>query len=100
MIIRKVYEVRSTKQLLVSVPKGANIKDGDYVEIKKIRENGDLPEAQSPTINKGKQNMIESYNATNKTKEIIEKRNNEILFLWLWILIMIIAIILYFIKFN
>ena len=53
MIIRKVYEVRSTKQLLVSVPKGANIRDGDYVEIKKIRENGDLPQVQSPSNDNG-----------------------------------------------
>jgi len=36
-IIRKVWEHKATKQLLITIPKKSNIKKGDYVEVKKVK---------------------------------------------------------------
>ena len=36
-IIMKVWKNRFNKQKLVTIPKDCNIKEGDYVEIKKIK---------------------------------------------------------------
>lgn len=36
-IIRKVWKNKGTSQLLITIPKDSNIKEGDYVEIKKIK---------------------------------------------------------------
>ncbi len=35
-IIRKVWKNKGTKQLLITMPKDSHLKEGDYVEIKKI----------------------------------------------------------------
>ena len=36
-IIRKVWKNKATKQLLITIPLDCNIKDGDYVEVKKVK---------------------------------------------------------------
>lgn len=36
-IIRKVWSNKKTKQLLITIPKDVEIKEGDYIEIKKIK---------------------------------------------------------------
>jgi len=36
-IIRKVWKNKGTKQLLITIPNNSDIKEGDYVEIKKIK---------------------------------------------------------------
>lgn len=36
-IIRKVWKNKGTKQLLITLPKDSKIKEGDYIEIKKIK---------------------------------------------------------------
>ena len=36
LLIRKVYFVNCTKQLLVSIPEDSDIKKGDYVKIEKV----------------------------------------------------------------
>lgn len=36
-IIRKVWLHKATKQKIVTIPKDSKIKEGDYVEIKKIK---------------------------------------------------------------
>jgi len=38
-IIRKVYHVKGTGQLLVSIPKDEGIVKGDYVKIEKVEVN-------------------------------------------------------------
>ena len=35
--IRQVWMNKASKQLLISIPKDLGIKEGDYVEIKKIK---------------------------------------------------------------
>jgi len=35
-IIRKVWRNKSNKQNLVSIPKDSDIREGDYIEIKKV----------------------------------------------------------------
>jgi hypothetical protein len=39
MILRRVYLVKASGQLLVSIPRDGGIKEGDYVRIEKV--NGD-----------------------------------------------------------
>jgi hypothetical protein len=36
-LIRKVWKKRATNQLVVTIPNNAGIKEGDYVEIKKVK---------------------------------------------------------------
>ncbi len=36
-IIMKVWKNKAKNQKLVTIPKDSNIKEGDYVEIKKIK---------------------------------------------------------------
>jgi len=36
-IIRKVWSNKQTKQLLITIPKDVDIKEGDYIEVKKIK---------------------------------------------------------------
>lgn len=36
-IIQKVWKNKSNKQKLVTIPKDCGIKEGDYVEIKKLK---------------------------------------------------------------
>lgn len=36
-IIRKVWKNKGTNQLLITMPKDSNLKEGDYVEVKKIK---------------------------------------------------------------
>ncbi len=36
-IIRKVWKNKQTKQLLITIPLKQGIKDGDYIEIKKVK---------------------------------------------------------------
>ena len=38
MIIKKVYQNKSNKQLLVSIPAKEGIENGDHVEITKIEK--------------------------------------------------------------
>lgn len=38
MIIRKVWENKGSNQLLISIPKGSDIKVGDYVAVEKIKK--------------------------------------------------------------
>lgn len=42
VIIRKVYENKSNKQLLISVPKDHGIEKGDYVELEKVTKSKGL----------------------------------------------------------
>jgi len=35
-IIRKVWRNEGTQQLLITIPKGSDIKKGDYVKIEKV----------------------------------------------------------------
>jgi hypothetical protein len=35
-IIRKVWKNKGSNQKLITIPKDCDIKDGDYVEVKKI----------------------------------------------------------------
>jgi hypothetical protein len=39
-IIVKVWTNKGNKQKLITIPKDTNIKDGDYVEVIKIKTNG------------------------------------------------------------
>ena len=36
-LIRKVWKKNATNQLVVTIPNDAGIKEGDYVEIKKVK---------------------------------------------------------------
>jgi hypothetical protein len=36
-IIRKVWEAKGTKQLLITIPLNQGVKTGDYVEVKKVK---------------------------------------------------------------
>lgn len=36
-VIRKVWKNKGTDQLLITIPKDSGIKEGDYVEIKKVK---------------------------------------------------------------
>ena len=36
-IIRKVWKNKGNNQKLVTIPKDCNIKEGDYVEIRKVK---------------------------------------------------------------
>ena len=48
LIIRKVYENKSNKQLLLTVPKNQGIEKGDYVEIQKVeKSNGSFKEVNA-----------------------------------------------------
>jgi len=38
MIIKQIYENKSNKQLLVSIPNNKGLKKGDYVSIIKVEE--------------------------------------------------------------
>jgi hypothetical protein len=35
-LLRRVWKKRSTNQLIVTIPKDAGIKEGDYVEIRRV----------------------------------------------------------------
>ena len=35
--IRKVWKNKATNQLLITIPNDAGIKEGDYVEVKKVK---------------------------------------------------------------
>ncbi len=37
-IIKKVWKNKSNQQKLVTIPKDSKIQEGDYVEIKKVKE--------------------------------------------------------------
>jgi hypothetical protein len=37
-LIRKVWKNKASNQLLVTIPNNAGIKEGDYIEIKKVKE--------------------------------------------------------------
>ena len=39
-IIKKVWVNKSNQQKLVTIPKDSDIQEGDYVEIKKVVEDG------------------------------------------------------------
>ena len=36
-IIRRVWENKGTKQLLITIPKDSKIREGDYVEVNKVK---------------------------------------------------------------
>lgn len=36
-IIRRVWKNKWSKQLLITIPKDSEIKEGDYVEVKKLK---------------------------------------------------------------
>lgn len=36
-IIRKVWKAKFTNQLLITIPKNKGIKEGDYVEVKRVK---------------------------------------------------------------
>ncbi len=36
-IIRKVWKNNQTKQLLITIPNKQGIKEGDYIEVKKVK---------------------------------------------------------------
>lgn len=38
MIIKKVYQNKSNKQLLINIPKDQGIEKGDYVEVQKVQK--------------------------------------------------------------
>lgn len=40
MLIRKVFKTKSTKQLMITIPKDEGIKEGDYVQIVKVENKG------------------------------------------------------------
>lgn len=39
-IIKKVWVNKSNKQKLITIPKDSEIQEGDYVEIKKVVQDG------------------------------------------------------------
>lgn len=36
MLIKKVYKIQASGQLLVTIPRNVGLKDGDYVKIEKV----------------------------------------------------------------
>lgn len=42
MIIKQVYKNKTNGQLLVTIPKGKEIKEGDYVSINKVPINKEI----------------------------------------------------------
>jgi len=36
-IIRKVWKAKHTNQLLITIPNNQGIKEGDYIEVKKVK---------------------------------------------------------------
>ena len=37
LLIRKVWRAKKKNQLLITIPKDLEIKEGDYVEVKKVK---------------------------------------------------------------
>ena len=37
MIVRKVWKAKANNQLLITIPVDEGIKEGDYVEVKKVK---------------------------------------------------------------